>query len=148
MARFEFRLQGLLGLREAERDARRSELAESLAAQQRLRQQYDHVADEVIRQARDRRHATTSGRLDVDRLRVASQFEQSLRHELQAVARRLQGLEVLLAEQQTALVESQRQVRVLENLRQRDLLQFQAAQQASELRLLDEAGARLRRHAS
>jgi hypothetical protein len=28
------------------------------------------------------------------------------------------------------------------------LLQFQAAQQAFELRLLDEAGARLRRHAS
>lgn len=145
MARFEFRLRALLGIREAQRDAQRSQLAELLAAEERLRDQKAGVAAELRNELSARRDATAQGRLDVDRLRAANLFEHALRGELQVLGQRQQALESLVAEQQAALVEAQRQVRVLEKLRERQQQQHDAAQQAAESRMLDEVGARLPR---
>jgi flagellar export protein FliJ len=72
-------------------------------------------------------------------------FEHALRSELEVLGQRQQTLESLVSEQQAALVEAQRQVRVLEKLRERQQQHYDAVRQAVESRMLDEAGARLPR---
>ena len=145
MARFEFRLRTLLGIREAERDAQRLQLAELLTAEERLRDQEARVAAELHCELSARRDVTTQGRLDVDHLRAAYLFEHALRDELQVLGQRQQALKSIVSAQQAVLVEAQRQVRVLEKLRERQQRQHFAAQQTAESRMLDEAGARLSR---
>lgn len=147
MARFEFRLKALLEVRAAERDAQRSQLAELLAAEERLRAHQATVAAELERALSAHGEAVARGHLDIDRLQAAQAFEQSLRNELLVLVRRQQDLDRLVSEQQELLVEAQRQVRVLEKLRDRQHQQYLAAQQSAQWRALDEAGARVPREA-
>lgn len=147
MPRFEFRLKALLDLRGAERDVQRAQLAELLTAEQRLRQQKAGVAAELQNELNARRDAIARGRLDVGRLQAAQLFEHALRGELQVLGQRQQALESLVAEQQATLVEAQRQVRVLEKLREKQQLAFDTAQQSAQWRVLDEAGTRQPRQA-
>ena len=145
MTGFEFRLRTLLEVREAERDACRTQLAELLTADERLRQQRREVERALQNQLRDRRDALALGRMNLGELQAGSDFEHSLRCQAEALAVRETSLGQLIAQQQAALVEAQRQVRVLENLRERDWQQFQAQQRAVEGRASDEAAARQRR---
>ncbi len=148
MVRFDFRLKGLLSLREHERDVQHAALAELLAAERRLAQQRRDVAQQLAASQLAQRASTARGRLDLNRLQTASAFDAMLRAELAALDEQAVSLADVVAQQQLALVEAERQVRLLEKLRERHWQQWLRAQAGAERRALDEAGARLPRQSA
>jgi flagellar FliJ protein len=138
MARFRFRLQTLRRLREMNRDELRVRLAEAFQAEQILSQQREALAAEAAALAATRRQLMNDGSMDVTRL-LESQRYQLL---LEAQGRTLADQAARLAEEvdvrRQAVVEADRQVRVLDKLRERREQQHLVAQQAAEAKRLDE----------
>lgn len=115
MSRFIFRLRALLRLREAARDQRREQLAEALLLDQQLR-------DEVARLDSDRqelRAASTArvGPVNVDQIIDGQRYEMVLIIEQQKLAQQIESVRQEIERRREALVEADREVKVLERYR-------------------------------
>jgi flagellar FliJ protein len=141
MPRFRFRLETLRRLRQATRDELRVRLAEAYQAQQILADQQAAMASVAATLADARRRLLASGPLNVTRV-VEMQRYQLL---LEAQSRKLDEQAGQLAEEvdlrRQALVEADRQVRVLEKLYERRQRQHADAERAREAKRLDEIAA-------
>jgi flagellar FliJ protein len=145
MARFEFRLKALLTVREAARDLARGQLAESLGQLDALNLQRERWERELDDQKAWVRQGAAPGRIDVDRLVTASRYGTVIRREIEAIDERQQALDCEIERRRLAVMEADREVRVLEKLRDRQLEQFRQQQALAEVKLLDEvAGKRLK----
>lgn len=142
MARFQFRLKTLLGMRLAERDERRALLAESYAAERQLQKRRAAVEGELAAQHARCRSGTGPGRLDVEILMTAHRYEQVLRRELQALAEEENLLSAEIDVRRQAVVAADREVRVLEKLRDRQHEHYKQQQAAAEGKQMDEVAAR------
>ena len=144
MPRFEFRLRSLLAVREAERAAARTHLAaaqtelEELVATRALRQR------ELDEQRSWLRSRFAPGQIDPQRLAAASRYERVLLHELEALSAQQQALEVEIERRRFAVVEADREVRVLEKLRERKFEQYQRDQSLAEVKRFDEVASQAR----
>ena len=149
MPRFTFRLQTLRRLREIHRDEVRGRLAEAYEAEQILEERRRQVAHDIVVCAESRRRAMQSGALDVNQLLATQRYELFL----QAEGRTLADQAALLAEEvenrRLAVVEADRQVRVLDKLEERRRREFVDAQSRKEAKQLDEVAVTgwARRHA-
>jgi flagellar export protein FliJ len=117
-----FRLATLLKLREATRDERRGALAEAFRAEAVLAENIRGVDEELASLAGDYRQATLPGRIDVDRL-----LDHQRREALLAAQKSeyLRQRELVLAEverRREALAQADRDVRMLEKLREKQAL--------------------------
>lgn len=141
-----FRLAALLRLRLAERDQRRLELAKALRAAEILRQQQQALADEQGQWLATARALVAPGPADLDAVLQTYRYVAVLRARQQHLTEQLAQVEQEAQRRREALVEADRQVKVLERLAAR---QAAAARQESlrrEARQLDEAAlARYRR---
>jgi flagellar export protein FliJ len=142
MARFRFRLQSLLQLRDADRQQRLGELAESLASERMCQQARRAVDGQRTTQRNAARHAAGRVTVDVDRLQAASEYDASLRERAAELARKQHELDAEIAERQRALAVADGHVRVLEKLRERQLQDFARQQVLAEINELDEAALR------
>lgn len=142
MARFEFRLQALLTLRDAERERCRAELAAAHASTRDLRAQRDLLAVEIEAQRRWFRAGTTPGPIALERLRSAAAYEAAQRERIAAIAAELEAADAQLERCLQTLAEADGEVRVLEKLRERQLDQFRQKQATREARQWDEAAVR------
>jgi len=138
MRGFTFRLATLLRLREAARDERRSELAEAYRIDDLLKRQGDGLAEEMGRLRVQCRMAAGPGPVDVDRLVEAHRYELALRAHGQRVARQREAVAGEIGRRQQALVEANRDVRVLQKLRERQARRFRTEQDRREIKQLDE----------
>ena len=142
MARFEFRLATLLRLREIHRDELRGRLAEAYQAEQLLAEQAQQVQIEIDALQASRRQQSQATALDVNRL-LETQRYQSV---LQAQQTTIQEQGRLLAEEtekrREALVEADRQVKVLVKLKQRQLKKHRQQLASNEVKILDEVASR------
>jgi len=138
MRGFTFRLATLLRLREAARDERRSELAEVYRIDELLNRQSDGLAGEVDRLRAQCRTAAGPGTVDVDRLVEAQRYELALRAYEQQLAAQREAVAAEIGRRRQVLVEANREVRVLEKLRDRQARRYRADENRRETKQLDE----------
>ncbi len=143
MADFIFRLTSVLRLREAARDQRRLELAESQRVEQMLQQQLDGLQAECERLLSAARRAVRPGALVLDRLTDAQRHRQMLESRRQELNARQANLATEIEGRRAALLKADREVQMLERLRDAQRLRHRQEVHRREIKLLDE-GARLR----
>lgn len=142
MAKFKFRLATLLELREAARDERRGQLAQAYRAEEIVDGERTRLARELSELEKQNRRASAPGPLDVDRLLEVRRYALLLRSQQQEVGHKHEILQAEIERRREALVEANRQVRVLEELRRRELERHRQEEIRQEIKRLDEAASR------
>ncbi len=126
-----FRLQTLLRLRIAERDERRGELAKALRAEALLAAEQERLSGEQRESAERQRRLKSPGAVNVDDLLSTHRYEVVLAAQERQLAAQAAQVAAETERRRLAVVEADRQVRVLEKLRER---QAAAARKQAERR--------------
>lgn len=142
MARFQFRLQAVLRVRLSEREQRRVELAQAFEADRLLRGQIEETTAELAGVRLNAREAASPGAVDVDRLLALQRYAWRLQAQARGLEQQHSQVEQEIERRRQALVEADRQVRMLEKLLANQELLHRAAAQQAEQKVLDEVGAR------
>jgi flagellar FliJ protein len=142
MAKFKFPMATLLRLREATRAQRRAELGEAYRVGDVLQQQIDQVAGELRRLQADYRAAAGPGTVDVDRLVEVQRCELALRAHGKRLQHQRETVDAEIERRRQVLVEANREVRVLEKLREKQADRHRREEGRKEIKQLDEAAAR------
>lgn len=142
MAKFRFRLEKLTNLREWHRNELQGKHAEAIQAQQILESQIGQVQQEIVELENSRRQAVRGGATDVNALLAFQRYQAVLQGQEAAMQQQLQTLTNEAERRRLAVVEADRQVKVLEKLRDRRLREFQREQLRNQTRFLDEVAAR------
>lgn len=142
MAAFTFRLATLLRLRESIRDQRRQDLAQALRAEELLRREQQRVEDELRQLTERARQAAAPGEVHVDTLLEAERFELVLLARRRLLASQQETLQAEIQRRRAALVEANRQVQVLQRLRQRQAERHRQEENRREVLALDEVAQR------
>ena len=119
MPPFHFRLETLLRLRIAERDQRRADLAKALRAEEMLRAEDQALSQKQAGAAEESRRLKSPGAADVDALLQTHRFELALTTQRRTLAAQIAQVQAEAERRRLTLVEADRQVRVLEKLRER-----------------------------
>ena len=138
MARFKFRLQTLRRIREIHRDEQRGRLAAAFEAERILQRQRDALAAEAAEHLESQRRAMREGALDVNRMLTTQRYQLSLEAQAKVLAEQASKLAEEVERRRVALVEADREVRVLDKLEERQRKQHQIAAVRTETKLLDE----------
>jgi flagellar protein FliJ len=138
MAKFQFRLATLLRIREATRDERRHALAEAYRVDELLRVQVENIGRELSQLITQRRQDAGPGEVKVDRLVNSQRFELTLRHQERQLLRQRETVAAEIERRRQALIEADREVRVLEKLREKRAEEHRQEQDRREARRLDE----------
>jgi len=142
MPPFQFRLATLLRLRENARDQKRAHLAEAQLAEQSLEQ---HLAELEVQLAglRLRSHdAARPGPINVDLLVDAQRFEAVVRADKNLTEEQKQLIAGEVQKRREALLAADRDVRVLENLKEKHQQEHRAEQGRRQVKALDEIAGR------
>src|SRR5688572_26241999 len=126
MARFRFRLQTLRRLREIHRDEQRGRLATAYEAERILAEQRESLAAEGVALTQAQRQLMQHGSLDVNQLLAAQRYQLALEAQSRALAEQAAKLAEEVERRRLALVEADREVRVLDKLEERQRLQHRA----------------------
>ncbi len=140
MPKFQFRLATLLRLRESARDERRQQLGQAYRAEELVRREEERLAGELAGLRDAARRVGGPGAIDVDRLLETQRYEMLVRAQQQHVAGQRQAVRAEVERRRQALVEANREVDVLEKLRQRQFERFRDEENRQDIRRLDEAG--------
>jgi flagellar protein FliJ len=138
MSKFKFRLATLLRLHEATRDERRGALAEAYRVDDVLQNRMERTRDELRRVQSQCRSAVAPGEVDVDRLVEAQRYEMTLRAEQAQLGRQRKTVAEEIERRRQALLEADREVRVLEKLRDKQAEHHRLEDQRREAKRLDE----------
>jgi flagellar FliJ protein len=138
MAKFQFRLDSLMKLREAERQQRRIELAEAFHAESILRQQAAQLRQDLQEVETLSRVISSPGRVQVDRVLETHRYKLLLKSQAMTLDQKEAQLQAEIERRRTALATADRDVRVLEKLRERKRAEHDAAEFKRELKQLDE----------
>ena len=144
MAKFKFRLATLLRLREATRDERRTELAEAYRADDVLGEHLDHVGRELGLLQAQCRKAAGPGTVDVDRLVEAQRYEVALRAQENQLAEQRKVVGAEIDRRRQTLLAADRNVRLLEKLREKQARRHRLEEDRQEIKQLDEVAGQLR----
>jgi flagellar protein FliJ len=139
MAKYKFRLETVRKLRLARRDQQRASLAEAFRAEQVLAERKTELAREQQTLHELRRSAAANRYLDVNRLLEAQRYELVLKGRELELARQRDLLAVEIERRRLAVVEADREVRVLELLDEKHRRTHLRQEQRLETRQLDEA---------
>ena len=138
MAHFTFRLAAVLRLRESQRDECRASLAEAYRVDDVLRQQIDRIARELELLKEFCRLKVSPGTVDIDPLVEAQRYELVARGQQRHIASQRETVAGEIERRRQALIEADREVRVLEKLRERKHEQHAQAEGLREAKRLDE----------
>lgn len=142
MARFRYRLATLLRLREAARDERRAQLAEAYRALEILAKNLQEVDHEMAELRVFSGEASRPGDVDIDRLLQSHRYELLLRAQRQSLLQQQRQVTEETERRRLALVEADRQVRVLEKLRESKWQEHLRLEEARDVKLMDEVAGR------
>jgi len=138
MNTFRFRLETLLRLRLAERDQRRTELAKALRAEELLRGEERALEGRQIEAAARSRQLKSPGAANVDALLETHRYEVVLTAQRRQLKQQIAQVEAETERRRQALVEADRQLRVLEKLRERQAAAWKKENERQEVKQLDE----------
>lgn len=133
-----FRLAAVLKWQERERDAHRQRLAEIVNEEELLRAELERWVKRIEQLQVRQREVLQAGPLPVSSLLDHQRYEESLRRELARLRQQQDALTLAHERCQQELQESDRQVRTLENLRDRQAQQWQTALQRREQATADD----------
>lgn len=142
MAKFHFRLATLLRLGESVRDDRRAQLAEAFRADELLEQHETTLAEELASLRAASRQAVGPGGVDLDRIVETQRYELAMRVQQKQFAAQRKAIAQEIERRREALLAANREVRVLEKLRERQAERHRQDEARRDLRQLDEAAAR------
>lgn len=131
-----FRLQSVLKLRIAARDERRRSLADALRAEAIVSEQIATLASEIGEMRNAARAASSPGLIQVERLLSFNRHELLLEANRRALVKQKERIAEEAEIRRRALVEADRDVRVLEKLRERqeqDQLALDDRRESAEL---------------
>ncbi len=138
MPKFKFRLATLMRLRENTRDERRSELAEAYRVDDLIKQRMESLVAEMDSLKTQRRATAGPGTIDVDSLVEAQRYEVALKTQQTQFKQQRQAIAGEIQSRQQRLVETNREVRVLEKLREKQLDKYRKEENRREAKVLDE----------
>ncbi|MGA2065371.1 MAG: flagellar export protein FliJ [Thermoguttaceae bacterium] len=138
MNTFRFRLSPVLQVREAARQERRSRLGEAYRADELLQRRLQAVESELDQLRGVSRRAARPGPVDVDRLVESQRYALGLRSQQAQILRQREDLAAEIQRRRQALLEADREVRVLEKLRQRQAERHRVEEDRREAKRLDE----------
>ena len=145
MSKYRFRLETLQKLRNAQRDERRSALADAYRAEQVLTDRRAALDDEAAQLRDAQRAALVSPYTNVNQLVEAQRYEMVLHAQDQQLTEQAGRLGVEVERRRQALVEADRSVRVLEKLDERRHAEHRRQQDRWDNKQLDEVAATRRR---
>jgi flagellar protein FliJ len=138
MPKFEFRLATLLKIREAARDERQAELAEAYRADDFLIERLRQIQAEFDDMLEGCRKAAGPGAVDIDRLIESQRYEVMLRAYEKQTHEQRKLLAVEIERRREALLAANREVRVLEKLRERQIERYREEENRRDIKRLDE----------
>lgn len=141
MARFRFRLQTLRRLREITRDELRYRLATAYEAERILAEQRQALDAEALALAQSQRSAVQHSPLDVNRLLESQRYQLLLQAQGRTLAEQAGKLAAEVERRRTAVVEADREVRVLDKYEERQRREHMLLHDRAETKRLDEVGA-------
>ncbi len=141
MAKFHFRLATLLRLGESVRDERRAQLAEAYRADELLERHEAMLAEELDALRAACRQAVTPGRVDLDRIVETQRYELTLRAQQKHFAQQRTTVAGEIERRRETLLDANREVRVLEKLRERQAERHRHEEARRDLRQLDDVAA-------
>jgi flagellar FliJ protein len=136
--RFKFRLATLLRMRETARDQCRAHLAEAYRADELIEQRLEQTRQQLDILQRENRIAVSPGDVELDRVVESQRFELTLRAEQRQLELRRQAVAQEIDHRRQLLLEANREVRVLEQLRDRQEERHRHEQSLREIKQLDE----------
>jgi flagellar FliJ protein len=138
MARFIFRLTALLRLRESRRDECRAALAEAYRVDELLKGQFDGFSRELDALREFCRRKASPGSVNIDQLVEAQRYELVARAQQRKIAQQREAVAAEIERRRQALVEADREVRILEKLRENQAGQHRRAEEYQDAKRLDE----------
>lgn len=135
---FRFRLESLLRLRLADRDERRADLAKGLRAEAALLAQAGDLQQDRQKTNERSRRLASPGEADISGLLASHRYELVLKTRAKQLAEQITQVQGEVERRRQSLVEADRQVRVLEKLRDRRRAEYVAGEARLEQRQLDE----------
>ncbi len=138
MAPFRFRLTTLLRIREGERDECRSRLADAERAEEIVEARIEEIGAEIVAVRQEAVRLSRGGPVDVDQLMEAQRFELLLMADRQASQEQLKLIAAEVERRREAVVAADREVRILERLRETQRDRYNGEQLRQERKLLDE----------
>ena len=139
MAKFKFRLATLLRLREADRDERRTEMAQAYRADEIIERQQEALEKALTDSTAKCRDATRPGQIDIDHLLETQRFEVLLRAQREQLRKQRGVVAAEIERRRGKLVHANREVRVLEKLREKQTRRHRDEENRREIKRLDEA---------
>jgi flagellar export protein FliJ len=138
MPPFRFKLSTLQRLRENERDERRSRLADAQRAEDIVNARIADIDAELGRLRDETGRRSCPGRMDVDALMEVQRYELLLKAERQAAVQQRDLVAAEVERRREALVLADREVRVLERLRETQQVRHRQDEERQERKVLDE----------
>jgi flagellar export protein FliJ len=138
MPQFHFRLDKVHRVRENTRQQRRIELLEAQQAEDQAAAQVAELQAELQSLREHLQSAGAPGELNLDDLRHAQRYEHSLRGELESAQIRRETLSAEVQRRRQALVEADREVKVLDRYEDKQRAQFRIDQARREARFCDD----------
>ena len=145
MPPFRFRLATLLKIREGTRDERHSALAEAQYALRLVEEKIANVREEMAQLKRDYASSARPGQISVDRLLDDQRYERVLLSELRHLEQQREKVGAEVERRRDVLVEADREVKVLEKLREKQTQRAIKEDNLGEIKRLDELAGRLKR---
>ncbi len=139
MPRFHFKLAALLRIRESTRDQRRVELAESQRTDAELHGRLTQLDEEQKQLQCERRKVAGPGQVDIARLVESQRYAATVRSQEIGLQEQRRTLAEEIERRRQALIEADRQVRMLETLREKQLEMHRQEADRQEAKRLDEA---------
>ncbi len=138
MAKFTFRLDVVLRLRETERQRRRQELAEALAADRLLEAELNRLTSETLTVKKLLAEASAPGALSIDKLLDLRRYELTLQAHQRIIEEKREKVAQEIVRRREALTQADRAVKILEKLKERRLREWQREETRRTFRAIDE----------
>ena len=140
MVKFKFRLATLLKLRENTREERRRQLAEACRVDELLKRQIEGIDEQIAHLRHQCRAAVNVGDVKLDTLVAAQRNEMALRYQRGQLVKQREHVATEIEKCRDALIEADREVRILEKLEEKQLARHREEELRAETKELDEAG--------
>ncbi len=140
MSQFKFRLETLMKIRERERDEAREELAKAYQAVDILGEQFRDVAGQQQENESQRSEVQAVGKISVDSVIEVQRYRLLLRASRNEVVKQIEQVEVEVERRRQVLIEADREVRVLEKLKEKQMQRHAEEQDRIENNQMDEFG--------
>lgn len=136
--KFNFRLKTLLRIRESTRDERRLQLAQAYEAEEIILREKREVETTLEQLRAASRAAVEPGEINVDHIMESQRFELVLRAQRDYAQKQHQLVQEEIERRRQVLVEANREVRVLELLREKLVARHRDEEARADIRRLDE----------